>query len=318
MDNIIVTGGCGFIGSEFVRLFHKKYKIHVVDSLTYAGNKSNIKECDVKLYENDIRDINSMEKIFEEVKPKYVINFAAESHVDNSIINDLPFIETNVYGVGILLQLSKKYKIDRFHHVSTDEVYGQIKEGSFKETDKFNPRNPYSASKASAEHLVQSYYITHGLNIAISRGSNTFGPRQYPEKLIPVSLNKLFNKEKIPVYGQGLQIRDWLYVSDHAKGIEHILLNGKAGEAYNISGNKEIKNIELVKILIQNVNKQFKLGLSEKENIKFVDDRPGHDFRYSLNDKKIKEIGFKLSFSFDQQMEKTIKWYFENKDFLRK
>lgn len=318
MDKIIVTGGCGFIGSEFVRQFYKKYDIHVVDSLTYAANKSNIQGCDITLHQEDIRDLDAMGKVFEKVNPIYVINFAASSHVDNSIKDDLPFIETNVYGVGILLHLSKKFGVKRFLQVSTDEVYGQKTEGRSMEDDRFNPRNPYSATKAAAEHLVYSYHITHKLDTVISRGSNTFGPRQYPEKLIPVALKKLFKKEKIPVYGQGLQIRDWLYVKDHAAAIEKILLSGKKGEAYNISGNKELKNINLVKRLIEEANKQFKLGLSEKNNIEFVGDRPGHDFRYSLDNKKLKQLGFQSGDNFDRGIEKTVNWYHDNLDFLNK
>ena len=192
MEKLIVTGGCGFIGSEFVRQFQNKYEIFVIDSLTYAGNLKNIEGCAVEFFKEDIRDEEAMEKIFKEVNPDYVVNFAAESHVDRSIDSDLPFVATNTYGTAILLNMARRYQTKRFLHVSTDEVYGQIKNGSFSESDKLNPRNPYSASKTSAEHLVQSYHITHKLDTVITRGANTYGPRQFPEKLVPVSLDKLF------------------------------------------------------------------------------------------------------------------------------
>lgn len=334
---IMVTGGAGFIGSHLVKKLvfnHPDWLIYNVDKLTYAGNLENVKECEnranYRFFQFDICDPLNISRLFNEnsiIISKNeavtdIIHLAAESHVDNSISNPLNFAMTNVIGTLNLLDIAHFYweKDDldkhRFHHVSTDEVYGALKIGEkpFKEENKYFPHSPYSASKASSDHFVRAYHDTFGLNVTISNCSNNYGPNQYPEKLIPLVVNRLMHKERIPVYGDGTNIRDWIYVGDHCDAIEKIFLYGKNGETYNIGGNNEISNIEI----INNIIKCYSLitGKSPDEYyslITFVKDRPGHDFRYAIDNEKIKnELGWEPTKKFDDGIFETVKWFCEN------
>lgn len=312
---ILVTGGAGFIGSEFVRQsVTKNYKVIVLDSLTYAGDLSRIKEVikDIKFYKIDIKDRHSLKNIFKKEKPKIIIHWAAESHVDRSILNATPFLETNILGTQILLELSKEYKVDRFINVSTDEVYGELgKNGHFYETSPLNPNSPYSVSKASADMLGRAYYRTYGLPVITVRPCNNYGPWQYPEKLIPVVILKAIQNEKVPVYAKGENVREWLYVSDCADAVIKIFEKGSEGEIYNVGSGEEKKNIEVVKEILNILNKSYDM-------IEFIKDRPGHDFRYSLNSSKIKkQIGWKKITSFHDGIRKTVNWYLNNIDWLK-
>lgn len=311
---ILVTGGAGFIGSEFVRQsVMKNYKVIVIDNLTYAGDIKRLEEVikDIKFYKIDIKDKNSLINIFKKEKPKIIVHWAAESHVDRSILNATPFLETNIIGTQILLELSKEYVIDRFINISTDEVYGELgNKGHFYETSPLNPNSPYSVSKASSDMLGRSYYRTYGLPVITVRPCNNYGPWQYPEKLIPVVILKALNNEKVPVYAKGENVREWLYVSDCADAVIKIMEKGFDGEIYNVGSGEEKKNIEVVKEIL-NILK------ISNDIIEFVKDRPGHDFRYSLNSSKIKkQIGWEKKITFHEGIKKTVNWYLDNVKWL--
>ena len=324
MKNILITGGAGFIGSHLVKRFVKKYpdyNIYNFDSLTYAGNLNNLREIENKKNYNFFKiDINNHKEIIELFRIKEisdVIHLAAESHVDKSIESSYEFAKTNVLGTLSLLEACRKtwkqpYKNNVFYHISTDEVYGSLGlDGSFNEKSKYDPNSPYSASKASSDHFVRAYHKTHNLPILISNCSNNYGPFQHNEKFIPNVLNSLIKGEKIPIYGDGKNIRDWLFVGDHCDAIELVFKNGTIGETYNIGGGYEISNIDLAKLLIKifdeiNLNP---VGFSEKL-IHFVDDRAGHDFRYAIDHNKItKQLGWKPKTNFQHGIIETVKWY---------
>ncbi len=333
MKNILVTGGAGFIGSNFVKLMlgKKDYKIINLDSLTYAGNLENLADVqDDKNYtfiKGDVCDRKLLDKIFAENDIDTVVHFAAESHVDRSITEPEVFLQTNIMGTQALLDTAKKYwkikpddKYDReykkgvkYLQVSTDEVYGALgKTGMFTETTPLSPNSPYSASKASADMMVRAYHETFGLPVNITRCSNNYGPYQFPEKLIPLMINNCKKEKDLPVYGDGMQIRDWLHVKDHCLAILTVLEKGKLGEVYNIGGNNEKANIEIVKLIIK------ELGKTE-ELIKYVQDRPGHDRRYAIDNTKITtELGWSPSYTFEQGMAETIKWYLDNETWMEK
>ena len=331
MKNVLVTGGAGFIGSHLVRLFVNKYpEYHIInlDILTYAGNLKNLK--DIESNENytfvkcDICDFKKVKKIFKDYKIDSVIHLAAESHVDRSIIDPFSFAQTNVMGTLTLLQVAKEYwsnnfKNKLFYHVSTDEVYGSLgEEGYFTEESAYDPHSPYSASKASSDHFVRAFADTYGLPIVISNCSNNYGPYQFPEKLIPLFINNIVNNKPLPVYGKGENVRDWLFVSDHARAIDIIFHKGKLGETYNIGGVNEWKNIELVKLLISTVDRLLsrKKGFSSKL-ITYVSDRAGHDLRYAIDSTKLMdELGWEPSLQFEQGIEKTVAWYLSNKKWI--
>ena len=332
MKAILVTGGSGFIGSNFVKLMlvkHPEYKIINVDALTYAGNLENLKDIDVnkkyKFIKADIRDRDEVEKIFKTYNIINVVNFAAESHVDRSIEEPEVFLTTNIIGTQTLLDVAKKYwKVNpedkyckeykegvKFLQVSTDEVYGALgKEGMFVETMPLMPNSPYSASKASADLVVRSYSETFGMPVNITRCSNNYGPYQFPEKLIPLMINNCLNEKSLPVYGDGMQVRDWLHVSDHCSAIDTVLHKGIDGEVYNIGGNNEKANIEIVKLVIDSLVKSEDL-------ITYVKDRPGHDRRYAIDNTKITtELGWEPLYTFEQGMKETIQWYLDNTDWI--
>ncbi|MCA9459232.1 MAG: dTDP-glucose 4,6-dehydratase [Nanoarchaeota archaeon] len=314
MKKILVTGAAGFIGSEFARQAVNNYEVIVVDNLSYAGDEARLSEVKdkIKFYNVSICDKVKLKKIFEKEKPELIVHWAAESHVDRSILDATPFIETNVKGTQVLLDLAKEYKIERFINIATDEVYGDLgEEGQFFETTHLEPSSPYSASKASADMLGRAYYRTFGLPVITVRPSNNYGPWQYPEKLLPVVVLKALNNEKIPVYGNGENVREWLFVSDCANGVINILEKGKIGEIYNIGSGEERKNIDVIKAILKI------LGKSE-DLIEFVKDRPGHDFRYSLNaDKMKKELNWEAKIKFEEGIEKAVKWYLENIDWAK-
>ena len=315
MKNILVTGGAGFIGSNFVRYMLNKYqdyKIVNLDLLTYAGNiKSldDIKDNPNYLFvKGDIADNKLVDKIVSENKIDIIINFAAESHVDRSITNPDIFVKTNVLGTQNLLEIAKKYKIEKFFQISTDEVYGSLgKTGFFTETTPLSPNSPYSASKAGADLLVMAYHHTFGLNVNITRCSNNYGPYQFPEKLIPLFITNALADKQVPLYGDGLNIRDWLFVEDHCSAIDTVLHKGKNGEVYNVGGNNEKTNRYITDTILKYLGKDSSL-------IKYVADRLGHDRRYAIDATKIKEeLGWQPEYKFEQAIEKTIEWYLNNK-----
>lgn len=317
MKTVLVTGGAGFIGSCFIRHILKKYpesKVINLDALTYCGNLENLKDvennpnyqfirgniCDKKLVRNIIKGCN------------YVVNFAAESHVDNSIKRPEIFVETNVMGTLNLLQASIESDIERYLQVSTDEVYGTLEEtGYFYETSPIQPNSPYSASKASADLLVRAYHETYGLPVLITRCSNNYGPYQYPEKLIPFFISKLLNGEKVPVYGDGMNVRDWLYVYDHCEAIDRVLHSGKIGDVYNIGGHNEKTNLEITKLILDAMGK-------DEDSIEFVEDRLGHDKRYAISNNKIfSQLDWQPSVTFEEGIKLTIDWYLNNQDWIK-
>ena len=333
--NIIITGGAGFIGSHVVRLFVNKYpeyQIINIDKLTYAGNLENLK--DIEARENytfvkaDICDFEKMLKIIHDFKIDGIIHLAAESHVDRSIKDPFTFAQTNVMGTLSLLQaaktiwetLTEKYEGKRFYHISTDEVYGALNfdDTLFTEKTKYDPHSPYSASKASSDHFVRAYHDTYGMPTIVTNCSNNYGPYQFPEKLIPLFINNIRNRRPLPVYGKGENVRDWLYVEDHARAIDIIFHEGKIADTYNIGGFNEWKNIDLIKVIIKTVDRL--LGNPEGHSldlITYVTDRQGHDLRYAIDSRKLKnELGWEPSLQFEEGIEKTVRWYLENEEWI--
>jgi len=317
MTTLLVTGGAGFIGSCFVRHILNKYpdyKVINIDALTYCGNLENLKDIESNPNYTFVHGNICDNKLVMELASQVdcIVNFAAESHVDNSIKHPEIFIETNVQGTLTLLQAAKEYKIEKYLQVSTDEVYGTLgKTGYFYETTPLAPNSPYSASKASADFLVRAYHETYGLPTLNTRCSNNYGPYQYPEKLIPFFISQLLKGEKVPVYGDGLNVRDWLYVYDHCSAIDTVLHNGKVGEIYNIGGHNEKTNMEITKLILSAMGK-------DESSIKYVEDRLGHDRRYAIsNDKITSELGWEPSLTFEQGIKLTIDWYLNNQEWMK-
>lgn len=307
---ILVTGGSGFIGNHFVRNYlrnHPTDEVVNLDALTYAGRKENLldveKNARYSFVHGDICDPAIVEKAMSECDA--VVHFAAESHVDRAIQNASIFLKTNVIGTHILLEAARKKNVKKFLCISTDEVYGHTLEGSFTEESTLNPRNPYAASKVGSERLAYSYSQTYGMHVIITRSSNNFGPYQFPEKMLPLFVTNLIQGKKVPVYGDGMNVRDWLYVEDNCKGIDLVLQKGKSGEVYNIAGEHELPNMEMTRQVLKEMGKR-------EEMIQFVEDRKGHDKRYSINANKIKELGFMHSQPFEKRLTETIDWYKQN------
>ena len=344
-NNLLITGGAGFIGTNFVRYWRKKYPndvIIILDALTYAGNKSNLESCldhdKVHFLHGSICDQRLVDQVFKKYEIDRVVHFAAESHVDRSIKGPDDFIDTNIIGTYVLLKAALANWTQRsisnhlFHHVSTDEVYGSLElvEPPFSEVSIYAPNSPYSASKAASDHLVRSYHQTYDLRTTTSNCSNNYGAYQFPEKLIPLCLINILRGKSLPIYGDGTQIRDWLHVEDHCRGIELVLKNGTYGDTYNIGGDNEQKNIDVVTLICETVNEIFTKtpglhslypdspcasGGDSKTLITYVEDRPGHDARYAIDAKKIKtELGFSASVTFEQGIKSTVKWYLDNRD----
>jgi len=318
MKNILVTGGAGFIGSAFVRYMvetYPDYNIIVYDKLTYAGNMDNLLPVDdeknYRFERGDIANRETIKQVFEKHDIDTVVNFAAESHVDRSILQPDAFIHTDVVGVYILLDEARQHNIGRFLHVSTDEVYGDVEDGFSVETDNFLPNSPYAASKAGGELMVRAYNVTYGMDTVITRGSNTYGPYQYPEKLIPFFITEALDDRPLPVYGDGMQVRDWLHVDDHARGIDVVLHQGVSGEAYNVAGENNRHNIDVTKQLLQLLDKPDTL-------IKHVPDRAGHDRRYAMTCEKLRELGWQRQYDFEQGLQMTVEWYVNNAWWWRK
>lgn len=320
MNRILVTGGAGFIGSNFVHYWlknHPEDKVVNFDKLTYAGNSQSLKDIEknpnYEFVKGDIANAHDIEKAIQDID--VIVNFAAESHVDRSILDPAPFIITNVVGTQVLLDAALKSKVKRFHHVSTDEVFGALPLKSkerFNEKTPYNPNSPYAASKAASDHLVRAYARTYNLPITISNCSNNFGPYQFPEKLISLAITNLQEGKKVPVYGDGLYVRDWLYVQDHCQAIDLILQKGKVGETYCIGANNDIANIEVIK-------KILKILAASDDKIEYVKDRPGHDRRYAIDAKKIKgDLSWRQKFDFDDALQSTIKWYQDNTNWWKK
>jgi dTDP-glucose 4,6-dehydratase len=313
---LLVTGGSGFIGCNFIRHMITKYPAYDIvnlDKLTYAGNPENLADLESSprytFIKGDICDPSAVDRAMKDVD--YVVHFAAESHVDRSIADSSAFIRTNVLGTHTMLEGALKHKVKKFVHISTDEVYGSIKKGSFVETDILTPSSPYSSSKAGSDLLALSYHITHKLPVMVTRCTNNFGPYQYPEKLIPLFVTNLLEGKKVPVYGTGMNIRDWIYVLDHCKAVDFVLHNGSPGEIYNIGGGAEKTNVEITKKIIELLGK-------DESAIEHVADRPGHDLRYSLDCSKLKKMGWKPEYSFDEALRNTVEWYVEHRPWWEK
>jgi len=328
---ILITGGAGFIGSHVVRRMVNRYPSYTIvnlDCLTYAGNLENLTDIEKKpnyrFVKVDITDAEAVEKVFVDFNIDSVIHLAAESHVDRSITDPVAFIKTNILGTVVLLNAARKqwansFEGKRFYHISTDEVYGSLgKEGMFTETTSYDPRSPYSASKASSDHIVRAYFHTYKLPVVISNCSNNYGPNQFPEKLIPLAINNIKTNKPIPIYGKGENIRDWLYVEDHASAIDTIFHNGKNGETYNVGGNNEWTNIDLIKLLCEVMDRKLNRQKGESAKlITYVTDRAGHDLRYAIDSSKLKkDLGWGPSVQFPEGLEKTVDWYLANQKWL--
>ncbi len=318
MKSLLITGGAGFIGSNFVHHILEKYSdvdVVVLDKLTYAGNLDNLRDvADDRRYSfvhGDICDMELVDRVVQEHKVEAIVNFAAETHVDRSILEAGSFIQTDVYGTHVLLEAVKKFGLQRMLHVSTDEVYGSVTEGSSVETDNLLPNSPYSASKAGGDLLCRAYHVTYGVPVVITRGSNNFGPRQYPEKVIPLFVTNALDDQPLPLYGDGLNVRDWLYVLDHCEAIDLMLHEGQDGEVYNVGGDCELTNLELTEAILEKTGKP-------KSLIHFVEDRPGHDRRYSLDSSKIHKLGWRPRHAFAEALEGTVCWYAENRQWWEK
>jgi dTDP-glucose 4,6-dehydratase len=316
MKNILITGGAGFIGSNFINHVLQErddYNVVNLDKLTYAGNLENLKYTETKknyhFIKGDIANSDLVNYIFEKHQIKFVINFAAESHVDRSILGSEIFYRTNVIGTNVLLETARRYEVERFIQISTDEVYGSLgSEGLFTEKTPLSPNSPYSSSKAAADMMALSFHHTYGIPVVITRCSNNYGQFQFPEKLIPLMIINALNNKKLPVYGDGLNVRDWIYVIDHNKAIDMVFEKGKAGEVYNVGASNEMPNIEIVKLILKQLKKSEDL-------IEFVKDRPGHDRRYAIDSTKIKmELEWKPEFTFESAIQDTIDWYIKNRN----
>jgi len=312
---VLVTGGSGFIGSNFVRYFLNRYptdRIVNLDKLTYAGNPANLKDFDqnerYRFVHGDICDVEVVDALVAECNG--IVNFAAESHVDRSILGGAEFVQTDVYGTYVLLEAARKHDIGRFHQISTDEVYGSLAEGAWDEDFPLEPRNPYSASKASAEMLVRAYHITHGLETVVTRASNNIGPYQYPEKRVPLYITNAIDDQPLPVYGNGLQVRDHLYVDDHCSAIDLVYHDGVAGEAYNVGGENDANGIGVARAILEQLGKPESL-------LQFVEDRAGHDQRYALDSSKVRELGWQPEVDVTESMRRTIQWYVDNEGWWR-
>lgn len=318
MKNILVTGGAGFIGSNFVHLMLDKYddiNIVVYDKLTYAGNLDNLApvadDARYHFFQGDICDAAAVDQVMQQYGIDTIVNFAAETHVDRSLMEPGGFIQTDVYGTFVLLEAAKKYEIERYHQISTDEVYGQVLEGRSVETDRLHTRSPYSAAKAGGDLMCLAYYTSFNLPVTITRGSNNIGPYQYPEKVVPVFITNAMDNKPLPLYGDGLQMRDYQFVNDHCAGIDTVLRNGKPGEIYNLGTGTETTNITMAKLILKLLGKPESL-------IQPITDRPGHDRRYALDCSKIEALGWKNEYNFEQAIEATVQWYVENEEWWRK
>lgn len=316
MQNILVTGGAGFIGSNFINyILNKRDDFYIInlDKLTYAGNLENLQPSErnknYQFIKGDITNYELVNYIFEKYKIKYVINFAAESHVDRSILGSEIFYRSNVIGTNILLEAARRFEIEKFFQISTDEVYGSLgATGLFTELTPLSPNSPYSSSKAAADMMVLAFYHTYGMPVVITRCSNNYGPYQFPEKLIPLMIINSLNNKKLPVYGDGMNVRDWIYVIDHNKAVELVLEKGKAGEVYNVGASNEMPNLKIIKLILKKLKKSEDL-------IEYVKDRPGHDRRYAIDSSKIQnELGWKPDHNFEEAIEYTVDWYLKNKN----
>jgi dTDP-glucose 4,6-dehydratase len=317
MRNLLVTGGAGFIGSNFVHYMldrHPDYRIVVYDKLTYAGRLENLDRVQADLrfafVQGDITDATAVRQAIREHTIDTIVNFAAETHVDRSILDPDAFVKADVYGAYVLCEAAKELKLERLHHISTDEVYGPIPQGTFKETDPFRPTSPYAASKAGGELLVLSYFITYGLPITITRGVNTYGPYQYPEKAMPLFITNAIDDQPLPLYGDGKQVRDRLYVTDHARAVDVVLHHGTLGEAYNVAADCEKTNIEVARMIVKALGKPESL-------IQPVKDRAAHDVRYALDTTKLGQLGWEPEVSFEEGFAQTVSWYAERQDWWR-
>ncbi len=318
MRNYLITGGAGFIGSNFVRYLLARYpnvRVVVYDKLTYAGNLDNLLDVAADprytFIQGDICDAAAVAAAIETHHSDTIVNFAAETHVDRSILNPDAFVQTDVYGTYVLLEAARKFGLTRYHQISTDEVYGHVPEGSSHETDPLAPRSPYAASKASADLMVNAYFVTYGLPVTISRGSNNIGPYQYPEKVVPLFVTNALEDRPLPLYGDGLQMRDYQYVLDHCEGIDAVLQSGTLGEAYNIGTGSEMRNIDMVHLVLDTLGKPYSL-------IQPVQDRPGHDRRYSLDVSKLEALGWRSRHSCAEAIVQTVRWYQDNPWWWRK
>lgn len=315
-NKILITGGAGFIGSNFIRYFlkeHPDYSVVNYDMLTYAGNSDNLMDIEklprYEFVKGDICDAAKIREITKNIDG--IINFAAETHVDRSILDSTEFVDTNIKGTQVLLDAARENLVPRFLHISTDEVYGSIKEGSFTENSSLLPNSPYAASKAAADLLVRSYFITHKMPVLITRSSNNFGPYQYPEKVIPLFITNALEDKPLPLYGDGMNVRDWIFVVDNSRAIDFVFFKGEIGEIYNIGAGNEITNKYLTNGILDIMDKP-------KSLIKYVEDRPGHDHRYSLTIDKLKGLGWKPLYKFETAMGETVKWYLENREWWQK
>ncbi len=318
MKNLLVTGGAGFIGSNFVHMMLERYSnlnLVVFDKLTYAGNPDNLlsvaDDSRYSFVQGDICDADTIDRVMQAHEIDTIVNFAAETHVDRSLMEPGGFIQTDVYGTFILLEAAKKYQIERYHQISTDEVYGAVPEGRSVETDRLHTRSPYSAAKAGGDLMCLAYYTSFNVPVTITRGSNNIGPYQYPEKVVPVFVTNAMDNKPLPLYGDGLQMRDYQYVLDHCEGIDVVLGKGEPGEIYNLGTGVETTNLKLTHLILKLLNKPESL-------IQPITDRPGHDRRYALDCSKIEELGWKSKHNFEQAVEATVKWYVDNEGWWRK